>query len=221
MVARRFEEVLEAIWICSEANDHSVTSVIDRAHAPVDDVLLSNLETRGWIARTDGILLMTKAGKDLTAPIIRRRRLAERLMVDALKMTADDVEKPACEFEHLLVPEVTESICTLLGHPRICPHGLPIPPGKCCEEAREVVDQVAVPASKLGIGECARVDCIIPKTHSRLHKLMSFGINPGVEIQVHQKSPAYVIRCEHAEIGLEKDVADDIFVWRSETSNPR
>ena len=104
----------------------------------------------------------------------------------------------------------------MLGHPRVCPHGLDIPPGKCCEEAREVVDKVAVPASKLEVGECARIACIFPKNHSRLHKLMSFGVNPGVEIQLHQKSPTFVIRCEQSEIGLEKDVMDDIFVWRSE-----
>jgi DtxR family Mn-dependent transcriptional regulator len=221
MIARKFEEVLEAIWICGEGDDHSVTSITGRSHAPVDDGLLANLEKKGWIARTNGIVLLTSTGKDLTAPIIRRLRLAERLMVDALKMTASEVEKPACEFEHLLVPEVTESICTLLGHPRVCPHGLNIPPGKCCEEARVVVDRVAVPASKLDVGECARVAYLLPKNHSRLHKLMSFGVNPGVGIQVHQKSPAYVIRCEQNEIGLEKDVVDDIFVWRAESGTPR
>ncbi|MHC4600138.1 MAG: metal-dependent transcriptional regulator [Planctomycetota bacterium] len=202
MVARKLEEVLEAIWICGEAEDYSVSSISRRSHAPVDDTLLHRLETKGWIARTNGVVLLTKAGKETTAPIIRRLRLAERLMVDALKMTASE--------------EVTESICTLLGHPRVCPHGLDIPPGKCCEEARQVVDKVAVPASRLEVGERARIACLFPKNHSRLHKLMSFGVNPGVEIQLHQKSPAFVIRCEQSEIGLEKDVMDDIFVWRSE-----
>ena len=44
------------------------------------------------------------------------------------------IEKNACTFEHILSPEVTDRICTFLGHPRTCPHGSPIPPGDCCVE---------------------------------------------------------------------------------------
>ena len=42
------------------------------------------------------------------------------------------IEKNACTFEHILSPEVTDRICTFLGHPRTCPHGSPIPEGDCC-----------------------------------------------------------------------------------------
>ena len=42
------------------------------------------------------------------------------------------MESQACEFEHILSPEATDSVCTLLGHPPTCPHGKPIPPGPCC-----------------------------------------------------------------------------------------
>ena len=46
------------------------------------------------------------------------------------------IEKNACTFEHILSPEVTDRICTFLGHPRTCPHGSPIPEGDCCLDAR-------------------------------------------------------------------------------------
>ena len=45
------------------------------------------------------------------------------------------VETNACTFEHILSPEVTDRICTFLGHPKTCPHGSPIPPGECCQNA--------------------------------------------------------------------------------------
>jgi DtxR family Mn-dependent transcriptional regulator len=44
-------------------------------------------------------------------------------------------EEQACYFEHILSPAVTDSICAFLGHPRLCPHGRPIPRGACCSAA--------------------------------------------------------------------------------------
>jgi DtxR family Mn-dependent transcriptional regulator len=35
--------------------------------------------------------------------------------------------------EHIINPEVTNSICSFLGHPKSCPHGRAIPTGDCCE----------------------------------------------------------------------------------------
>jgi DtxR family Mn-dependent transcriptional regulator len=39
----------------------------------------------------------------------------------------------ACRMEHIIDPEVTDSICSFLGHPRRCPHGKSIPTGDCCD----------------------------------------------------------------------------------------
>ena len=50
--------------------------------------------------------------------------------------TKTEVEESACKFEHILSPDVTERICTLLGHPTACPHGSPIPKGDCCDSRR-------------------------------------------------------------------------------------
>ena len=75
----------------------------------------------------------TERGKRMAADIIRRHRLAERLFTEALNMHNEvEIEQQACKFEHILSPEATERICSFLGHPRTCPHGSPIPEGKCC-----------------------------------------------------------------------------------------
>ena len=64
-------------------------------------------------------------------------RLAERLFRDVLGIhDEDEIESSACKFEHILSPDVTERICTLLGHPTACPHGSPIPKGDCCDSHR-------------------------------------------------------------------------------------
>jgi putative ABC transport system ATP-binding protein len=79
------------------------------------------------------IVELTAKGRQRAADIIRRHRLAERLFTDSLAMDSEtEIEQQACKFEHILSPEATDKICTFLGHPKTCPHGAPIPPGRCC-----------------------------------------------------------------------------------------
>jgi len=79
------------------------------------------------------VVELTARGRQRAADIIRRHRLAERLFTDSLALESEsEIEQQACKFEHILSPEATEKICTFLGHPRTCPHGAPIPRGRCC-----------------------------------------------------------------------------------------
>src|SRR3989440_37024 len=79
------------------------------------------------------IVELTPRGRQRAADIIRRHRLAERLFTDSLALDSEtEIEQQACKFEHILLPQATDKICTFLGHPRTCPHGAPIPPGACC-----------------------------------------------------------------------------------------
>lgn len=217
---REAEEILEALWTCSERNEHTLEAVRKRSHARVDEALLASLEEADLIAYHGQMVMLTREGKKRGASVVRRHRLAERLLTDVLKMPVHEAEANACEFEHSLAPEVTESICTLLGHPRECPHGAPIPEGECCAEARHIVENVVVSLDKLEAGERARVAYMRTRSHPRLHKLLSFGIGPGAALTVHQRFPSYVVSCEHTELALEKDVIEDIFVWRDNGKRP-
>ncbi len=83
------------------------------------------------------VVQLTERGRLRAADIIRRQRLAECLFTQCLHMQDEvEIERQACKFEHILSPEATDKICTVLGHPAACPHGLLIPPGPCCAAAR-------------------------------------------------------------------------------------
>ena len=91
----------------------------------------------GLVEIREGQEYFTHAGELRARNVIRRHRLAERLFIDVLSIRDDiEVESSACTFEHVLSPEVTDRICTFLGHPSSCPHGSPIPKGECCLENR-------------------------------------------------------------------------------------
>jgi putative ABC transport system ATP-binding protein len=66
------------------------------------------------------------------APILRRHRLAERMLVDLMSVDASTVHDSVDAVMPLLDGAGEARFCTLLGHPRHCPHGDPIPPGACC-----------------------------------------------------------------------------------------
>jgi DtxR family Mn-dependent transcriptional regulator len=78
---------------------------------------------------------MTQRGEKIGKQMIRNTRLLEVMMNDALKIEID--EEMVCGIEHHMKTKFTDALCTLLKHPRSCPHGLPIPNGKCCKNLKE------------------------------------------------------------------------------------
>jgi DtxR family Mn-dependent transcriptional regulator len=208
------EEALEGLWSAREKGRDRLDAVQEVTKIPLAPELVAQLTAQGLV-RTEGErLLLTPAGEDAARQVIRRHRLAERLLHDILHMSVEATEESACEFEHMLADQVTESICTLLGHPRECPHGSPIPEGRCCREARESVESLVVPLTRLAAGEEGKVAYLSSASPSRLHKLMAFGIAPGMRVRVHQHYPTMVVQCEHTQLAMEEEIARDIHVWR-------
>ncbi|MCS6804964.1 MAG: metal-dependent transcriptional regulator [Acidobacteriota bacterium] len=214
-------EILEAVWTLQEQGDASLADVRRMAHTEVTDHLLRQVEQEGLIAVDPaGRVSLTAKGEALAASIIRRHRLAERLMYDVLNADVEETEDAACEFEHLIAEGITNAICTLLGHPRYCPHQRPIPEGPCCQPAREQVSSIVVPCDHLRIGEVGRVAYLSTQDHPRLLKLTALGVTPGVHLRLLQKWPSYVIQCDETEIALEEAIARHIYVWRALDDEP-
>ena len=63
-------------------------------------------------------------------------------------------------------------------------------------------------------GETARVAYINTKNYSRLQKLTSFGVSPGVKVKLHQRKPAFVLECDQTQVAIEEAVAEEIYVFR-------
>jgi DtxR family Mn-dependent transcriptional regulator len=209
------DEVIETIWTFEEKGLCTLENVKkEHAHAAgyiVDDEILSELERNGLVTISGAEIALTAAGKVQAGPIIRRHRLAERLLVDVLGMSFGEMEESACEYEHTLAPGLTEAICTLLGHPRECPHGSPIPEGECCKRAENSVTTFVKSLDALEMGDAVRISFIRKSDPILIGKLVSFGVSPGKTIKIRQKFPAYVIQIENTQIALEQDIAAGIY----------
>jgi len=215
---RRVDEVLEAVWTAVEAGEPTVGRIRAAAVGGASDEVLSTMQTRGLITRSgegeDGTIAFTENGRAIARRIIRGHRLAERLVCDVLAASIEEAEGAACEFEHTVSPELTDSICTLLGHPTVSPRGRPIPEGECCLQARSSVGPVIAPATTLDIGEEGHVAYVAHVTHAIGHQLASLGVAPGVPVRLHQRWPSFVLKCEETEVALEESIARCIFIRR-------
>ncbi len=75
----------------------------------------------------DRSLRLTSKGRKLATTVVRRHRLAERLLVDVIGLEWEKVHREADLWEHVISADVEEKLIALLGDPATCPHGNPIP----------------------------------------------------------------------------------------------
>jgi len=129
------EEYLEVLWRSEEQGQKLVhlTRVADNlgVAAPSAFEMLKKLEKEGLVVyRARQGIELTNEGRKIAKRIIRAHRLIEILMKETLK--TDIQEETVCGMEHHMDREFMDALCTLLNHPRKCPHGNAIPKGKCC-----------------------------------------------------------------------------------------
>ena len=209
------EEILEFIWTQREAGKDSVSELLkidEVKEAKADMTALLALPDDGMVRIKDDTIAFLSKGEKLAEITIRRHRLAERLLTEVLYIEENALEESACSFEHSLSPIVTDSICTLLGHPPTCPHGHPIPRGECCRKFRVDVKPLVQPLKDMEIGQSGRIVFIIPASHSRLDRLGSLGIVPGSIIRLHQKRPSFVIEIGETTLAIDYDITKEIYV---------
>jgi DtxR family Mn-dependent transcriptional regulator len=75
----------------------------------------------------DRHLQLTDMGRSLATRVMRKHRLAERLLVDVIGLEWDEVHEEACRWEHVISEQVEQKLLELLGNPTLSPYGNPIP----------------------------------------------------------------------------------------------
>lgn len=215
------DEYLETLYHLYEQHQMDVPSLREHMSAYSSKVL-EEMGRHGLIVLNGDQIQLTDEGFRKAEQITRRHRLAERLLTDVLNLSLAEIEKGACEYEHLVADEITDGICTLLGHPRTCPHGHPIPEGPCCKASIKELHRAIVPLTEVPVGKWVRIAYVNSEQDERQHRLTHFNIVPGNMIKVHQRKPAVVVMQENMRLAMEQSIAENIFVWHqpTETTNP-
>ena len=212
-LSERAEEILEALWIAVEEKGQGYAER-ENIQVAADDPAYEELTALAFIEVREGRVYLRQEGREEGRRTIRRHRLAERLMMDVLNIRGETGENKACQFEHLLNEGVDAKVCAMLNHPPTCPHGKPIPPGECCEEARRLGDLGVVPLTELKAGEEGEIAYIQTEDDKKMQKLMSMGVLPGNRIVLTQSFPSYIFRVGFSEFAIDSPMAREIFVRR-------
>jgi len=207
------EELLQLIWTMAEEGASPLRADVVRASTEEDpDETLKRLAALEYVLEEGGRLALTASGAVQARRVVRSHRLAERLLNDVLGVCNDERERQACEIEHSLTDDAVDAICTLLGHPEECPHGKPIPPGPCCEQAHKAIGRLFVPLSELGPGESGRVAYIMSKRRGQLDRLAALGIYPGATVYVHQRQPGIVLQVDETQLAVDQESVSGVLV---------
>ena len=207
-LSERAEEILETLWIgtVEEKKESLSLGLAEREEA------IAELLKGEYIDISAGETRLKKKGREEGEKIVRRHRLAERLLVDILDVKGGLTHEMGCKFEHLLHEGIDENVCTLLGHPKTCPHGKPIPPGRCCRKSAKEVAQVVLPLRDMGTKDRGTIAYLATNDEGRLHKLMAMGALPGLRIAMIQKFPSYVFQVGQSQFAIDKELAEGIYV---------
>ena len=185
-ISYQAEEYLEAIYRLEKKKGYAKTMELARKLKVVPGSItntIESLEKRGLVSHEPykGVKL-TEKGRKVAANVLRKHRLAERLLTDILHLDWSEVHDAACKLEHALSPEILNPLENALGHPKTCPHGNPIPTKK-----GRVAEEESKPLTDLDAGEGGVVVKIADEKTNILKLLDSLGLMPGSFVEVEGK----------------------------------
>jgi len=208
------EEYLEAIYRRqTEAGEQAKVKDLAKSlgvKEPSVVQMLNKLRNRGLVTYDRSGAMLTERGRDQAFKVVRRHKLAERLLCDVFGHELPGVHEHACELEHVLDDELTERIDAMLKKPATCPHGGAIPRTKDNSIHREGQSLV-----NLECGESGTV-VTIPEERETVERLLALNILPGSRVKVVGKLPrgAVIVQCGKTEVALSREIASRIMVSR-------
>src|SRR5206468_1357483 len=123
-------EYLEAIHELEEEGVQVIQARLAErlGHAPPSvSEMIGRLKADGYVEVRDRALVLTPEGRRRAESVVRKHRLAERLLTDIIGLEWHKAHVEACRWEHVISDEVEERLVALLENPLTCPHGNPIP----------------------------------------------------------------------------------------------
>lgn len=188
------EEYLETILAIEEEGVPPLRArIVERlglSAAAVSETV-DRLERLGYTElRDDRTIRLTDKGRKLATTMVRRHRLAERLLTDVIGLEWEKVHREADRWEHAISADVEEKLVELLGDPTTCPHGNPIPGTK-----RQASRQPVVSLSKAEPGKVtvARISEKLELSDEALQMVANARLIPGSTATVVSSGPDGVV----------------------------
>ncbi len=211
------EEYLETILALGEEGVPVIQARIAERlgrSAPSVSEMLDRLIEDGYVTRDGRRLSLTASGRSLAEKVVRKHRLAERLLVDIIGLEWHKVHREAGRWEHVISDDVEARLVELLGDPATCPHGNPIP-----GSATPVPGGPTRALAEVGEGERVRLRRISEEVELNLGSLTLLGEGgfiPGAVARVGVREPdgtvEVTVEGANDPIRVSRDLSGRLFV---------
>lgn len=187
--------LVERLGLSAAAVSEQVNRLVEQGYAELLD---------------DRTLRLTEAGRAVGISIVRRHRLAERLLVDVIGLEWEKAHEEADRWEHAISAEVEEKLVTLLGDPATCPHGNPIPGSHRRPEPGGSTPLAVAPP---GPATVTRVSEKLELDAAALEFVAHAALIPGSSIAViGREDDVVVLESSAGEQRVPRELADLLFV---------
>jgi DtxR family transcriptional regulator, Mn-dependent transcriptional regulator len=167
----------------------------------------------------DRHLQLSDAGRQEAVAVMRKHRLAERLLADVIGLDWEDVHIEACRWEHVMSDAVERRIVAMLDKPLVCPHGNPIPGldqlGLPFTATDQVIGLISLTAAAQGAGAEVTVDRIseqIQPDAELMHRLTRADLRPGQRVHVGMAGRDVEVWTNGERTAIEAGISDHVFV---------
>ncbi|WP_347754336.1 iron dependent repressor, metal binding and dimerization domain protein [Agrococcus sp. ProA11] len=156
---------------------------------PTVSQTVARMERDGLVVvGADRHLALTEDGRALATRVLRKHRLAERLLADVIGLDWSLVHDEACRWEHVMSEQVERRLIALLGNPTESPYGTPIPglaelgltPAAAFLDGVEAATDARGPRIVRRLGEPIQDDV------DGLAELQAAGVLPGASVEVSE-----------------------------------
>jgi DtxR family Mn-dependent transcriptional regulator len=189
---------------------------------PTVSQTVARMERDGLVhVADDRHLELTDEGRHEAIGVMRKHRLAERLLADVIGLDWEDLHIEACRWEHVMSDKVERRILALLDKPLVCPHGNPIPGLDqlglpfATEQSGTLVSLTEAAIDAEGEGEVVitRISEQLQPDSALMHRLDQAGMRPGGRVCVTGGPRGVEVWIDGGErTAFDKIVADHVFV---------
>jgi DtxR family Mn-dependent transcriptional regulator len=188
---------------------------------PTVSQTIARMERDGLvIVDIDRTLRLTAAGEETAVRVMRKHRLAERLLTDIIGLELPHVHDEACRWEHVMSERVEKRVLELLGEPAVSPYGNHIPGLE--ELGIEPASAGQQPSHELSVLEAMESDVTSatlvrigenPQTLADFLAIaVEIGLLPGASVTLERHDERISISTDRGTVEIPGDAARHLFV---------
>ena len=218
------EMYLRTVW---ELEEEGITPIRARLverlglSAPAVSETVSRLAEEGlMVVHADRTLALTDAGTAVAVSVMRKHRLAERLLTDVIGLAWEAVHNEACRWEHVISDEVEQRLVTILDDPAACPHGNPIP-GQGAPPGRDGLLTVAEAAKEGRTATVTRFSEMLQGDVGVMRTLREIGIVPGATATFGRQAGEIRADVGGVSTAIPTDAVESVYVAPLPDDQPR